>query len=239
MYTSALVALSQQRLLRRQMDVVAHNLANISTPGFKREFLLVQKKHKDVGTGADVAFVAEKAVLNDMAPGALESTSNPLDVAIQGQSFFAIETPQGIGYTRDGTFSIDALGRLVTMAGHPVLSPSYAPISIPPQTSFVTIGSGGMINTSSGLSGQIGLFDFKQPELLKKIESAVYQGSEVPQAPLNPHVVQGVKELSNVQPVVELTHMIDILRNYQYNQHMIDQEDQRQKQSIEKLVPGR
>src|SRR5262249_25796058 len=145
MQNTLLVALSRQMALSRELDVVANNMANVSTHGFRREsvqfgeFLMpVASADGFAAPDRHLSYVQDRTTFLDFAPGSLEQTGNPLDVAIQGDAFFAVQSPdsQGERYTRDGAFQIDATGQLVSGSGQPVLTDS-GPITFDQQdTSF-------------------------------------------------------------------------------------------------------
>src|ERR1700709_671355 len=123
-----LVGLSRQMTLERQMDVVANNVSNVNTNGYKADKSLFQEfltsgAHEDNFKGADrrVSYVTDRATYHDFAQGAAEATKNPLDIAIDGKGFLVVQTSGGERYTRDGSLQINSQGQLVTMAGHPVL----------------------------------------------------------------------------------------------------------------------
>src|SRR5690606_1441701 len=124
-----LIGLSRQMALQRQMDVLANNLANINSTGFKAESILFEEYIMPVAAdrtfpsgSQQLSYVQDWATVHDLTAGAMTQTGNPLDLALSGEGFFAVEAPEGIRYTRNGAFEIDAAGRLVTQNGFPVLS---------------------------------------------------------------------------------------------------------------------
>src|SRR4051812_11298051 len=129
MENTLLVGLSRQVTLERQMDVIANNVANATTDGFKadrslfQEYLMPAAREDNFAAGRDrkLSHVMDRATFRDMAQGSLDQTKNPLDVAINGDGMFAVQTPTGERYTRDGSFQIDNQGQLVTASGYPVL----------------------------------------------------------------------------------------------------------------------
>src|SRR6478609_5426051 len=128
MENTLLIGLSRQMTLERQMDVVANNVANVNTTGYKADKSLFQEylasgAHEDDFRGSDrrVSYVTDRATWHDFSQGTAEATKNPLDVAIDGKAFLAVQTPRGERYTRDGSLQINAQGQLVTSAGYPVL----------------------------------------------------------------------------------------------------------------------
>lgn len=154
------------------LDTAANNLANASTPGFRAQ----QDYFRSVlsGTGAVDSQVGQ--VVNDFgvlggnmpdfAQGQLEQTGNPLDLALDGQGFFAIRTQNGIRYTRDGGFQRSTTGQLITAQGEPVLNPQGQPITIP--TGNVHIAPDGTVSVAGTVAGQVGIFDFASDEALSQ-----------------------------------------------------------------------
>ena len=122
METPTYIALSRQMVLRDQMDVVANNLANANTSGFKAEMMLMSEVEIPAEEGTALSYVQDFATARDFSPGTLRPTGNDLDLAIQGDGFFAVQTPEGVRYTRVGRFQLDDEGTLVTSHGYPVLA---------------------------------------------------------------------------------------------------------------------
>src|SRR4029077_9358552 len=128
MENALLIGLSRQTALERQLDVIANNIANVNTTGYKADKTLFEQylntpAHEDNFVGGDrrVSFVQDRGTYRDMTQGSLEGTSNPLDVAINGSPFLTVQTPAGERYTRDGNLHIDNTGTLVTANGNQVL----------------------------------------------------------------------------------------------------------------------
>src|SRR5262249_41679252 len=124
-----LVGLSQQLASRRSMDVIANNLANLSTPSFKRETVQFEQymtrlpaTEAEGGGMMDVAFVLDRGVVRDLSAGRLEQTNGVLDFALSGPGYFVVDTPEGERYTRNGHFQLDNQGRVVTDDGYVVQS---------------------------------------------------------------------------------------------------------------------
>jgi flagellar basal-body rod protein FlgF len=240
METTSYVALSRQAALWRQMDMVANNLANMNTTGFKSENMMfrdyvLKSKAFDRPFGDKTAFVQDVSVFRDMSEGALTSTGNPLDVAIKGDGFMVVDTPQGARYTRNGTFRLDESGQMVTADGFPVLSTSDQPFFFAPNERSVSIASDGTVSTENGQVGKIRVVKFENPQDLRKVSGGLYQTDANAQDVEKPQVVQGMIEVSNVQPVVEMTKMIQVQRNYESVQRMIENEHDRVRKAIDVL----
>ena len=245
-----LVGLSRQMTLERQLDVVANNMANVNTNGFKADKSLFEQFLKS-GAREDnfarpdrnVSFVQDRATLHDFAKGANEQTKNPLDVAIDGDAFLVVQTPAGERYTRDGGLQINAQGQLVNASGYAVLGTS-GPIVFQPTDKNVTIASDGNITVLEGTNridsvrGKLRLVDFAQSQRLMKEGSNLYSAG----AGANPvpsttsRVNQGFIEKSNVNAVMEMTRLMDVTRAYTKISTMLQQQGDLRKSAIEKLA---
>ena len=155
MQNALLVGLSRQIALARELDVVANNIANLNTTGYKAdgslfEEYLVPAARADQ-TGSRVSFVRDRGTWHDMSQGAIEHTGNPLDVAIDGNGFLVVQTPRGERYTRNGALQINATGQLVTSDGDPVLGDG-GPIALQPTDRQVSISHDGTISVREGTS---------------------------------------------------------------------------------------
>lgn len=237
------IALSQQMALRRQMDVIANNLANVSTPSYRADRImfaeLVAGRAPYPASGATrghLSFVRETGMLRDVSDGALIQTGNSLDLAINGSGYFVVETPGGPRYTRQGNFRLDNDGRIVTSDGFPLLDNNDRPIVVRPGESRIEISPQGTVTTESGEIGRIRLVSFENEQALRKLGSGLYETEQQPLA-ANPatEIRQGMIEGSNVKAVVEVTNMMEILRRYQSAQKMIESEHELQRRAIDKL----
>jgi flagellar basal-body rod protein FlgF len=243
MDNSLLVSLSQQLAAFRSMDVIANNLANVSTPGFKRETAQFEEYVEQVppaegqtGTQA-VSFVKDAGILRDLSQGELTHTGAPLDAGINGNGYFVVQTPAGMRYTRDGHFSLDQNGQLVNSDGYPVQGDGGA-ITITPDDGNINIGPDGTISSIlNGNSNQIGklqVVDFANDAALTKQGSNLYSTTQAT-TPATAKVQQGMLESSNVQPVIEITHMIDVTRAYQMTATLSSSQEDLMRQAISQL----
>ncbi len=233
------IALSRQTALWRRMDAIANNLANMNTAGFKREDqmfteYLVKSPAEDKIGKEKIRFVQDLGTYRDFAEGALTQTGNNLDVAIHGDAFFAIETPQGEKYTRKGQFSLDSEGKLVTASGNAVLSDGNDPFFFAPNESQIEISTDGTISTENGVIGKLKVVSFDDNLKLKNTYDGLYETTydNQPQDATNVSFAQGMIEQSNVNPILEMTNMIDVQRSYANVQKLIDIEYERQKEAI-------
>lgn len=239
MENSLLVALSHQGVLRRRLDVVANNMANMNSAGFKAQRLLAEDYPvrgggaREAIHGYELAFVRDAATVRDMTAGALESTGNPLDLALRGDGWFAIEGDAGERFTRNGSFRLDAEGRLVTADGHAVQGEGGAPIVVDDPEAKIHVASDGTISTQAGEIGRLRIVRFADPQTLDAVAGGLMSSPEMAEEVLEPQVVQGMIESSNVDAISEITRLIDVQRAYQRTSKMIDREDKRIRNMVE------
>ena len=237
MENSLTIALSRQSVLSRQMDVIATNLANLETAGFKAENMIFTELLEQTAEGEVLSLVHDVSFVRDLSEGPMVGTQSPLDLAIQGQGYFVVDTPDGERYTRHGVFRLDDVGQIVTTEGHPVLNSGGAPIAVPLDTSSITITRDGTISADAQEIGQIKLVSFENPQALSKIGSGLYEAvDQTPTTDPDSEILQGMVENSNVKGVVEMTRMIDTVRSYQAAAKLADTEHQRILDAIEALV---
>src|ERR1700730_14949368 len=226
MENALLVGLSRQMVLERQMDVVANNVANVNTNGYKADKSLFAEylksgAHEDNFVGQDrrVSFVLDGGIFKDFSQGPTEQTKNPLDVAIDGRGFLAVQTPAGERYTRDGGLQINNQGQLVTKSGDPVLGTS-GPIVFQPTDHDITIAADGNITVLEGTNrldsvrGKLRVVSLAAAQKLVKEGSNLYAAG--PGTAAQPDIVskvrQGFVEKSNVNSVAEMSRMIEVSR---------------------------
>lgn len=237
-----LVSLSQQMATNRAMEVIANNLANLSTPAFKRETVDFQQYVTPVpateaegGGTVDVSFVLDRGVTRDLSDGRLEQTGGMLDVALTGPGYFVVQTPNGDRYTRNGHFQLDEEGHVVTDEGYQVQSDGGA-ITLQPQDGNLHIAQDGTLSSELQLLGKLRVVTFADERALKKAGSSLYDAAgQTAQAADAVRVRQGMVERSNVEPVIEIAHMIDVLRAYQASSDLTKSGEDLLKQTIEKL----
>ncbi len=240
MENAGYIALSRQTALWRQMDQIANNMANVNTAGFKSEQALftdyVAKVRTDRSLFRDkIAYTEDFGSVRDLSEGAFNTTGNPFDVAIRGEGYFAVENDNGDKfYTRNGHFKVDADGQLITTNGDVLLSDVDQPIILAPNEQEFTVARDGTISTENGQIGRLKMVTFDDQRAMKRVGDGLYSVEGQDEAPVNnPHVVQGMLEGSNVNPILEITHMIQVQRAYEGAQKMIENEHDRQRKTIE------
>ena len=237
MENSLTIALARQSVLARQMDVIATNLANLETAGFKSEHMIFTELVEQTSDEEFLSIVHDVSFVRDLTEGPLTGTHSPLDLAIHGDGYFVVDTPDGERYTRHGVFQLDDSGNIVTTEGHPVLGSGGAPIAIPLDATDITITRDGTISADTNEIGRIKLVRFDDRQALSKVGSGLYDAKDQPPQPSNgSEVLQGMVESSNVKGVVEMTRMIDTVRAYQAAAKLADTEHQRILDAIEALT---
>jgi flagellar basal-body rod protein FlgF len=240
MDNSLYVGLSRQETLQRALDVVANNIANADTAGFKLESLMVQTEPGTPPPTPDarpVAYVLDHGVIRDFSQGPMQSTGNAYDVAIENQGFFQIQTAQGMRYTRDGRFSVDAKNQLVTKDGDPVMDASGRAITLDPTKPEPGIAKDGTISQGGVAGGKLGVYRFPDVSVLQKAGGNLFQAPATVQPTVAADSVmhQGTVEGSNVQPVLEITNLIAITRAYEAVAQMMNLTNDLSDQAVDRL----
>ncbi len=235
-----IIGLSRQMALQRQMDVVANNIANINTTGFKAEALLFEEYKMPVardngfsGNDQIISYTQDWATIHDFSAGAIVQTGNPLDVALQGDGFLTVQTGSGERYTRNGELKINDTGLLVTNSGYPVLSEG-GEIRFSSSETEITIDAEGNIYTNEGSKGRLKIVSFESPQDLTIEGGNLYAGIN-PQQDLNSKISQGSLERSNVSGVAEMAEMIRVNRAYQSLAQLQKTQAELRQKAIQKL----
>lgn len=241
MENAAYIGLSRQMTLRRELDIAANNIANADTTGFKVEQLLLgtevgnRARNDSIRPGA--SFVLDRGVGRDFSQGSLQQTGRDLDFAIDGEGvFFKVQDGATEAYTRDGAFTISPEGELVTKGGLPVLGDG-GPIVIDPAQGPITVADDGNISQNGIAIGQLGLARFDTLSVLSKDGDGLYRNASnaVPIDAAGAQVRQGMLEGSNVNPLVEITQLIEISRAYERATKMIENVTELSRRSVERL----
>lgn len=236
MDNTLLIGLSQQMAMRRQMDIIANNMANMSTTAFKAEDVLLEEYPVEVDTGdlqpLELSFVEDMSVIRNMTEGRLQTTGGSLDLAISGDAFFTVSTPEGERYTRNGHFMLDADGRIVTQDGRPLLGESGTEFVIRPDETDISIAHDGTLSTSAGTKGRIALVQFTNPSDMETIGSSLYKTDQTPEPAQGAKITQGSLEESNVEPIVEMTKMLEMVRAYQSVTNMMERANELARRAV-------
>lgn len=236
MENASYTTLTRQSGLLREMQVIANNIANTATTGFRQEGIVFSEfVHAEPGMSS-VSMALANVGATSPVQGALEQTGNPFDVAIEGDGYFTVETPEGLRLTRAGSFSPSAVGDLVTPEGYRVLDAGAAPIFIPPDAADVTIAADGTISSDGRPLAQIAVVVPVEGARLTR-HSGTLMESDLGVEPLDtPRVMQRFVENSNVDPIGQIARMITVQRAYELGQSFLDAEDQRIRAAVKSLT---
>lgn len=241
MDSTQLVCLSQQLAAYQSMDAIANNLANMSTAGFKREtpqfqeyVEQVQPSEGETGTQS-VSYVQVTGMLRDLSQGHIETTGAPFDVAINGPGYFVVQTANGPAYTRNGHFTLNGDGNIVTDDGDAVQGEG-GNISISSDDGDIHIAADGTVSGAKGQIGKLSVVDFANDSQLVKQGGSLYTTTQPTQSATNAVLKQGAVESSNVEPVVEMSKMIEVMRSYQATANLNQSQSDLTRQAIDKLA---
>lgn len=239
------IVLSRLGAQLRSTQVLANNLANADTPGFRAERAVFAEHLQPRAAGnalpgdRGAAYAIDRATWRDTATGALQTTGNPFDLALQGDGFFAVETPRGERYTRSGRFTLAGDGRLTDAEGNAVLDARGTPIVLGPNDTRIEIKGDGSVRSENGPIGQLRVVRFADPQHLKAEGSRLYASDEPAQPAERPGVVQGAVEASNVQSVLEITNLTAQMREFQFATQFVEREGERLSTAVERILRRR
>ena len=243
MENALLVGLSRQMALGRELDVIANNLANVTTNGFKArssrfaEYLMPNAR-ADAFQRPDqrINYVVDAGTPLDTSAGSTEVTGNPLDVALKGDAFMVVQTPAGERYTRNGALQVDAAGQLVTNDGYAVMGDS-GPITFSPQETGAAIAPDGTVSTQQGQRGKLRLVRFDNVAALQNEGSNTFSSKGPAQpAGLAGRLQPGSLERSNVKPILEMTRLMEVNRSYASVASMLGRMDELKRTAISRLA---
>jgi flagellar basal-body rod protein FlgF len=235
------VAVSRQMILRRELEVVANNVANADTAGFKVESVISQTDpHPVVLKGmapSNVKYALDTGLARDFGQGSLSQTGAPLDMAIQGDGFFQVNTANGPRYTRDGRFTSNPQGQVTDAKGNPIADDAGQTITLDPAKGPPSISADGIVSQNGQRIAKIGIYRFGSMSGLSKTGDGMFRNdsNQTAQAATDARVSQGFFESSNVQPVIEITRMTEISREYERISRLMDQTADLDSKSIDRL----
>ncbi|MEH6489137.1 flagellar hook-basal body complex protein [Hyphomonas oceanitis] len=218
--------LARQHGLMQEMQVVSNNLANSSTTGYKTDRAIFAEFM--VSTGSDTSSLSMGSLAGhsfEMEQGGLKVTGGQFDLAVQGDGYFTVDTPQGTRLTRAGQFQLAANGNLIDMNGSNVLNAGGGPITIPPEATNLVISADGTISANGLQIDQVGIV-VPDGELMRD-SNTYFSAKDGFAAAKDFGIVQGALEQSNVSPVLEVSRMIEVQRAYEAGQALLETEDQR------------
>ena len=251
MENAVLIGLSRQVALSRELDVVANNIANINTTGFKadgsvfEEYLMPTARAEQFpGRDQRLSYVQDRATWLDFSQGPIQQTGNPLDVAVDGDAFFVVQTPRGERFTRNGALQLSATGELITSEGYRVVGES-GPITLQQGDHDISIAADGSIRVREGANattdssrGKLRIVRFDAVQRLQKDGSSLFlaPAGVQPQPAPEARVAQGAVEKSNVRAVIEMTRMIEVTRSYTQIASLLQQQSDMRRSAIERLA---
>lgn len=225
--------LARQAGLLNDMSTVAQNISNMSTTGYRAERVIFSEFVADLGpSDPSLSMARANARSSDLTQGSLRQTNGTLDLAIEGEGFFMVETANGPRLTRAGAFTASADALLVAPDGAPVLDAGEAPIFLPPNATEIGIAADGTISVDGQPLAQIGLFRPIDPLTMTRAEGTRFDPGEGVEPAETGRVLQGFLESSNVRAVSEISRMIEVQRAYELGQTFLDREDERIRDTI-------
>ena len=245
MDTALFVGLAHKMALKRRMDVVSNNIANMSTTAYKKERVafqqhLVETPGAKATTGGQISYMLDYGIVRNLQQGQMIPTENSLDVYINGRGYISVETTEGETlYTRNGRMQIDNDGDLALLTGEKILDETGQTIPIDPEDRDIFIADDGTVSTNIGEAGRIGLYTFQNEELMRRRGNSLYESDTQPIAAddgdgvrLKSKAIEG----SNVNAIESMVEMIDVMRAYQRSiKTSKDYEDMR-KDSLDRLA---
>lgn len=241
MDVSSYVLLSYEQALRRRLDVAANNMANTNTIGFKREQpvfheYVEQTKEAPIEDAKKTSFVLDFGAVHDTSQGAFQPTGNPLDLMIDGPGYLSVQTAGGTAYTRAGFVKVLQSGQLATSGGQPILDETGRPITVQPeQQKGLAILEDGTVMSQGTRLGRIAVTVFDEAQVSPRGDGMMAATGGRALTAAETKLKTGGVEASNVEPIVETTSMIDILRSYQSSMAMSQGLDDMRKNAIDRL----
>lgn len=239
MQNTTTIALSRLTAQQRAMDVTATNIANASTPGYRGARTLFTDWLVRSEGGQQIAYTQDRATYRDNAQGPLTHTGNALDLALSGEGYLTVGTANGPRLMRGGHFELDAQGAIIDGQGNALLDTAGSPLRISTADTQLTIASDGTLSSENGRIGRIGVVQPDDERHLRSEGGRLFISDGPTQQVARPKVSQGVIENSNVQPALELTRMMNALREFQFASEFVRTESERQQGAIDKLTQKR
>ncbi|MEM7546942.1 MAG: flagellar hook-basal body complex protein [Pseudomonadota bacterium] len=233
------VALSRQVGLAKDMRIIANNIANMSSDGFRRESAVFTEIVDNLGVaGGSLSQTASRVRTTDFSLGGLRSTGGEFDFAIEGEGFFRIETAEGEALTRNGSFARSADGELVTASGRRVLGAGGVPLFFPADATAINVGADGIISADGQPVGQLEIVTVEDLSDLRRREDGLFETDQPSIPAIEASLRHGFVERSNVDPVREMTRMIEVQRAYEMGQSFLETEDERIRQAVRIMGAG-
>ena len=235
MENTGYITITRQSGLAREMQVVANNIANAATTGFRAEGVIFSEYIQPVENGKSLSMGQGNVRNTSFEQGGLSATGGAFDLAIEGDGYFLVQAPGGERLTRAGAFSPNAEGELVTYDGYPVLDAGGAPVFVPPNAS-IAISADGTLSADGNPLGQIGLVQPTDAKDMIREDGVMFRADSGFEPAENARILQGFVEQSNVNPIGELARMIEVQRAYEMGQNFLQREDERVRAAMKALM---
>ncbi|SEO07310.1 flagellar basal-body rod protein FlgF [Salinihabitans flavidus] len=228
--------LTRQVGLMREMNIVANNIANAATTGYRQEGLIFSEYVHASENGSSLSMARGSIRNTSQEHGALTRTNGQFDLAIEGDGFFLIEAPNGERLTRAGSFSPNAQGDLVNMDGHRLLDIGGAPVFVPPDSRDINIAGDGTLSSNGRPLTQIGIYQPVNPIGLKREDGVMFHAEDGVELTQGSRILQGFVEGSNVDPISQIARMIEVQRAYEMGQSFLESENERIRNALKALI---
>lgn len=229
--------LSRQRGLTREMQMIANNIANAATTGYRQQGVIFSEYvQRSDAPGGSVSMSESEVKNTSFAQGTLTRTGGQYDFAIEGDGFFLIQTPGGERLSRAGSFIVSAAGDMVTPDGHTVLDAGGAPVFVPPDATDLAVGQDGTLSSNGAPLGQLGVVQPLNAGAMAREGGVLFRADDGYEPVDSPRVMQGFLENSNVEPILQVARMIEVQRAYEMGQNFLQREDERVRAAIKAFV---
>ncbi|MEN8894254.1 flagellar hook-basal body complex protein [Planktotalea arctica] len=236
MENASYTTLTRQSGLMREMSVIANNIANANTTGYRQEGLVFSEVVQSIDDAPSLSMATARARVTSLMPGTMTQTGGPLDMAIDGQGFFLIQTSEGERLSRAGHFMPNSQGDLVTVDGHRVLDSGGAPLFIPRGTGNISIAPDGTISANGQLLGQVGIVKPSEGTQILRDDGVHFRADGPYEPNLDARVRQGYLEGSNVDPLTQIARMIEVQRAYEMGQSFAESENERIRKAMQTII---
>lgn len=236
MESAGYTTLTRQTGLLRELQVVANNIANAATTGYRQEGLIFSEFVKRTDGGPSLSMAQGNVRMTSMLQGPLTPTGGMLDLAIEGEGFFLVETPLGERLTRAGNFKLSAQGDLVTPDGFRVLDAGGAPVFVPPDATLIGLSPDGTLSDNGRPLAQIGLVRPIDSFDMVREDGVMFRADGGFEPVEEGRVLQGFLEGANVDPIGQVARMIEVQRAYEMGQSFLDSEHARVTSALESLI---
>lgn len=236
MESAGYTTLTRQSGLLRELQVVANNIANAATTGYRQEGLIFSEFVKRTEGGPSLSMARGNVRMTSMLQGPLTPTGGMLDLAIEGEGFFLIETPSGERLTRAGNFTLSAQGDLVTPDGFRVLDAGGAPVFLPPDATSIGLSPDGTLSDNGRPLAQIGLVRPVNSFDIVREDGVMFRADGGFEPVEEGRVLQGFLEGANVDPIGQVARMIEVQRAYEMGQSFLDSEHERVTSALDSFI---